>query len=66
MANKKASKRACPKGTRKLKQPVWDNGVLRECTLPKKTAVGRKRDYRKTSTEAHEVKYRRLKKQGKR
>jgi len=55
----------CPYG--KLKSPVRDkSGRLRRCKLKKKTKKGRKADRRKKSGEAHEVRYRKEKRKGKR
>ena len=51
----------------KLKSPVRDkSGRLRICKLKKKTKKGRAMDRKKKSGEAHEVKYRKDKRRGKR
>ena len=51
----------------KLKSPVRNKkGVLRRCKLKKKTKKGRKADRKKKSGEAHEMRYRKDKRKGKR
>ena len=51
----------------KLKSPVRNKaGVLRKCKLKKKSKAGRKADRKKKSGEAHEVRYRKDKRRGKR
>ena len=64
------TKARCAKGTKKLKSPVRrPGGSIRRCTLPKKSAAGRKADRNKSkksgknkgSGEFHEVRHRRIK-----
>lgn len=52
----------------RLASPVRSpaTGSMRRCKLKKKTATGRSRDRRTRSREAHEIRYRRDKRLGKR
>lgn len=56
----------CPTG--RLKSPVRNprTGYIRRCKLKKKSKAGRSQDRRERSSEAHEVRYRRDKRKGKR
>lgn len=50
----------------RLSSPVYERGRKRVCKLKKKSKAGRKRDRASRSSEAHEIRYRRDKRRGKR